>query len=234
MVNSPGYINHVTDRGARKVELVPNGVDPAMFSPQATGEAVRKKFNICNKFIVLYAGAFGLSNDLGVVLQAADRLKDNPEIAFMLVGDGKEKTNLEKQAKELQLNNLFFSPAVPKSDMIDVLAASNLCIAILKPLELYKTTYPNKVFDYMAAARPVLLAIDGVIRQVVEDADAGIAVQPGEPQAMAAAIQSLFLSSEKTRQMGLSGRSYVENKFNRNDTAVQLENIMIKLRRSHG
>ena len=234
MVNSPGYINHVIEHGAKKVELIPNGVDPAMFSPDASGDSIRQKFNLTNKFIVLYAGALGLSNDLGVVLQAAFILINHPEITFLLVGDGKEKTNLENQAKEMNLDNVTFCPAVPKNRMVNVLAASDVCIAILKPLELYKTTYPNKVFDYMAAAKPVLLAIGGVIRQVIEDANAGIAVPPGDPQAMAAAILSFYQSPDRTHQMGQSGRSYVEKKFNRNDTAVQLENMIVKLRRPNG
>ena len=71
------------------------------------------------------------------------------------------------------------------------MAAADACLAILKPLEAYKTTYPNKVFDYMAAGRPVLLAIDGVIRQVVEQAGAGVFVPPGDPSALAAAVRCL-------------------------------------------
>ncbi len=233
MINSPGFIEHVTSHGARQVELVPNGVDTGMFTPQASGEVIRQKYGLADKFIVLYAGAHGLSNDLGIVLQAAGRLKENDNIAFLFVGDGKEKPNLQKQAAELNLPNVIFIPPVAKSEMNAMLAATNLCIAILKPLELYKTTYPNKVFDYMAAGRPVLLAIDGVIREVVEAGNAGVAVPPGDPEAMANVILKLSTSPDICLSMGRSGREYVEKYYDRKHTALLLEALLLKLRRSN-
>jgi glycosyltransferase involved in cell wall biosynthesis len=167
VVNSPGFIEHVRQRGARQVELVPNGAEIAMFTPQADGANFRQQHNLEGKYVVIYAGAHGMSNDLPVVLQAAALLIDRSEIMIVLLGDGKEKPRLEQQAKEMGLSNLLFLPPVPKFEMPAALAAADACIAILKPIELYKTTYPNKVFDYMAAGRPVILAIDGVISQVI-------------------------------------------------------------------
>ncbi|MFW5714665.1 MAG: glycosyltransferase family 4 protein, partial [Brevefilum sp.] len=175
MVNSPGFIDHVEQRGAEKVHLIPNGADPEMFDPHREGRDFRKKHGLEKDFIVLYAGAHGMSNDLGVVLNAAEILEEEPRIQFVLLGSGKEKNQLVAKAEDRNLRNVHFLPPVPKKQMRDPLAAADACLAILKPIELYKTTYPNKVFDYMAAGRPVILAIDGVIRQVVEDADAGLA-----------------------------------------------------------
>ena len=86
----------------------------------------------------------------------------------------------------------------------------------------------------MAAGRPVLCAIDGVIRKVVEDGKAGIAVPPGDPQKMADAISRLSQTPDEVSRMGLSARSYVEKNFNRADTANQLEDLIINLRRSDG
>ena len=181
MVNSPGYIDHVRTRGAREVSLIPNGADPAMFDPEDDGAAFRQAHGLEDQFVVLYAGAHGLSNDLNVVLDAATLLKDKPAIRIVLLGDGKEKPRLQARATELGLDKVLFLPPVPKSAMSEALAAADACLAILKPIELYKTTYPNKVFDYMAAGQPVILAIDGVVRQVVEKAQAGIPVTPGDP-----------------------------------------------------
>ncbi|MCE1254427.1 MAG: glycosyltransferase family 4 protein, partial [Anaerolineae bacterium] len=233
MVNSPGYIQHVTSRGAKHVELVPNGVDVSMFSPDKNGTEIREKYHLEKKFVTLYAGAFGLSNDLGIVLNSANLLKDHPEIVFLMVGDGKEKNNLQQQALDYGLNNILFIPPVAKSEMDAILAAANLCIAILKPIELYKTTYPNKVFDYMAAGRPVLLAIDGVIRDVVEKAQAGVMVPPGDAESMAKTILNLSLSPDTCLLMGKNGRAYVEKYYDRKQTALLLESLLLKLRRSN-
>jgi glycosyltransferase involved in cell wall biosynthesis len=99
--------------------------------------------------------------------------------------------------------------------MAEVLAAADCGLAILKPLSMFATTYPNKVFDYMAAGRPVLLAIDGVIRQVIEEEGAGIAVSPGDPAALADGVRRLAADPASARRMGQQGRKAVQRRFDR-------------------
>jgi len=229
MVNSPGFIEHVGVRGARRVELVPNGTDTSMFNPEEDGEKFRHTHKLEGKFIALYAGAHGMSNDLGVILEAANLLRERKDISFVLLGDGKEKPALEAKAIELNLETVRFIPPIPKIEMPSALAAADACIAILKPIEMYKTTYPNKVFDYMAAGRPVVLAIDGVIRQVIEQARGGIPVQPGDPVALADAVRMLADNPSMGREMGRQARTYVETQFNRARLADQLMTLLEEL-----
>jgi glycosyltransferase involved in cell wall biosynthesis len=228
MVNSPGYREHVEVRGAKRVELVPNGADPSMFNPEDEGASFRTRHLLTDKFVALYAGAHGMSNDLGVVLEAAKMLADT-NIQIVLLGDGKEKANLQAQANEMGLTNVTFVSSVPKSEMSGALAAADACIAILKPLDEYKTTYPNKVFDYMAAGRPVALAIDGVIREVVESANCGIFAEPGNPSALAEAIRALAADRAKARKMGLKGRAYLEEHFSRTSIGEKLVGLFDEL-----
>ncbi|MCL4527898.1 MAG: glycosyltransferase family 4 protein [Chloroflexi bacterium] len=231
MVNSPGFIAHVSSRGAKRVELIPNGADPSMFDPSDDGADFRRAHHLEDKFVALYAGAHGMSNDLDVLLDAAKLLADEKKIQIVLLGDGKEKTALQKRAEEMKLTNVTFVSSVPKSEMPNALAASDVCIAILKPLEEYKTTYPNKVFDYMAAGRAVVLAIDGVIREVVEAAECGLFIEPGNPSAMADAIRKLESDPQKRRAMGLNGRKYLEKNFSRaaiGEKLVELLEEMVK------
>ncbi len=233
MVNSPGFIGHVESRGAKPVRLIPNGADPDMFDPHRQGLPFRQAHGLEGAFIALYAGAHGLSNDLDVVLKAADLLQSEEKIQIVLLGSGKEKDRLISAANQLGLKNVHFLPPVPKQDMREVLAAADACLAILKPIELYKTTYPNKVFDYMAAGRPVVLAIDGVIRQVVEKANAGLAVPPGDPQALAEAVLLLAHDPNKGRQMGLNGRKLIEERFSRELLADQFSALLQSIRRKN-
>jgi glycosyltransferase involved in cell wall biosynthesis len=229
IVNSPGYVAHVKERGARCVELVPNGADPDMFDPANGGLEFKSANHLEDKFVVLYAGAHGLSNDLGVVLGAAKLLQDgivNSEITLILLGDGKEKPVLQKQAAGMSLANVLFLPPIPKTQMAEALAGADACIAILKPIEAYKTPYPNKVFDYMAAGRPVILAIDGAIREVVEEAECGVFAQPGDPSALAEAIRKLSADKREARIMGLRGRKYLEEHFSRTLSANKLLEIL--------
>lgn len=226
VLNSPGFEDHVRARGGREVCIVPNGSDAAMFDPDADGAAFREQFALEDKFIVLYAGAHGLSNDLGVVLQAAGELSHDQRISIVLLGDGKDKPLLQEQAAKMKLSNVHFLPPLPKAQMAKALAAADACLAILKPLKLYATVYPNKVFDYMAAGRPVLLAIDGVIRKVVEDAGAGTFVQPGNPSALAAAIRMMAQNPAEAKRMGKGGRAYLEQHFNRPTLAKYMEEVV--------
>ena len=222
MVNSPGYVEHVKKGGARSVELIPNGADPEMFNPFDTGIKFRQSHKLKNKFVVVYAGAHGMSNDLGVVLDAAKLLETDREIQIVLLGDGKEKANLQARAAEMGLKNVLFLPPVPKNEMGVVLAGADACIAILKPIEAYKTTYPNKVFDYMAAGRPVVLAIEGVIREVVEDADCGVFPKPGDARDLANTIAFLASDRDHAVKLGINGRRYLEEHFSREVIAEKL------------
>ncbi|MFZ5909288.1 MAG: glycosyltransferase family 4 protein [Chloroflexota bacterium] len=228
IVNSPGFREHVERRGAKRVDLIPNGADPSMFDPADEGASFRTRYLLADKFVVLYAGAHGMSNDLGVVLEAAGMLAGS-HIQIVLLGDGKEKANLQAQAGAMGLTNVIFAPSLPKAEMAGALAGADACIAILKPLDEYKTTYPNKVFDYMAAGRPVILAIDGVIREVVEAAGGGLFVPPGNPSALAEAIRALAADRERARQMGLAGRGYLEQRFSRAAIGEQLVQLLGEL-----
>jgi glycosyltransferase involved in cell wall biosynthesis len=225
MVNSPGFMEHVRSRGARRIELVPNGADPSMFDSSATGQEFRQQHGLSGQFVAVYAGAHGMSNDLDVVLDAAQQLQGE-RIHIVLVGDGKEKPALLTRAGDLGLRNVTFLPSVPKRQMPEILAAADAGIAILKPLEAYKTTYPNKVFDYMGAGRPVLLVIDGVIREVVEAAGCGLFVKPGDPRALAEAIRRLAADPERARQMGLNGAKYLEQNFSRGQIGSRLLQVL--------
>jgi glycosyltransferase involved in cell wall biosynthesis len=230
VVNSPGFIPHVEMHGGKNILLIPNGADPEMFDPEATGSEFRKANNLEKSFVVLYAGAHGISNDLEVVLSAALKTAHYPEIKYVFVGDGKEKANLIQKAHKAGLTNVVFLPPVPKNQMADVIAGANACIAILKPLDMYKTTYPNKIFDYLAAGRPIIQVIDGVSREIVETAKAGIFVPPGNAEALAAAVVDLALDRTKAKTMGMNGRAYVIAHFDRRQLARQFEttfNLMI-------
>ncbi len=228
MVNSPGFVGHVSQRGARQVELIPNGADPAMFGV-SDGHEFRTRYRLEDKFVVMYTGAHGLSNDLGVVLSAAKLLKNHTAVQFVFVGDGKEKPSLEQQAAKDALTNVLFIRSFGKLDMPAVIAGADACIAILKPLELYKTTYPNKVFDTMAAGKPVVLAIDGVIREVVENAHAGIFCQPGDASALAEAVLVMERDRESANKMGENGRQYIIQHFSRSKIAKDLLHLLIRM-----
>ncbi len=232
IVNSPAYRDYLLQRGVppAKVSLIPNGVDPAMFDPAADGASVRQEFGLDGLFVATYAGALGMANDIPVILRAAQRLSHRPDIHFLLVGDGKERANLQKMAASLGLDNVTFTGSRPKKQMGSFLAASDVCLATLQDIPMFRTTYPNKVFDYMAAGRPTILTIDGVIREVVEGARGGIFVPPGNDEALAGAIARLAECPDLAREMGNAAREQVVRQFNRKEHAGKFVTLLEKIR----
>jgi glycosyltransferase involved in cell wall biosynthesis len=231
LVNSPAYRDYLIRKGISpsKISFIANGVDPAAFDPGADGKAFREQHDLVGKFVVLYAGALGIANDLTMVLNAASLLQDLPDVQFVLLGDGKERVNLEAQARSLQLQNVHFVGACPKKEVATVLAAADVCLAVLQNIPMFTTTYPNKVFDYMAAGKATLLAIDGVIRQAVEDAQAGTFVPPGNPEALANAVRWCAGHPEEIQRMGARGREYVERHFNRDIQSLQFVELIFRI-----
>ena len=221
VVNSPAYRDYLLKRGIpeAKVRFVPNGVDASMFEPSARGEALRREWGCDGKAVALYAGALGPANDIPTLLGAADLLKEEADIAIVLVGDGKDRPKLEEAARARGLANVRFAGTLPKRRMPEALAACDVGVAILQDIPMFRTTYPNKVFDYMAAGRPTVLAIDGVIRDVVEEAGGGTFVPPGDAEALAEAIRGLARDAERRTRMGAAARAFVEERFNRDDQA---------------
>ncbi|MEM8946016.1 MAG: glycosyltransferase family 4 protein [Planctomycetota bacterium] len=229
LVNSPAYRDYLVDLGipAGKISFIANGVDVSMFeSNSSVNSNIRSEFKLDDKFVVTYAGALGMANDIDTVLQAAAHLSDVESVHFLIVGDGKERERLEAMQQELSLDNVTFAGPRPKSEMPAILESSDACVATLKNIPMFKTTYPNKVFDYMAAARPTILGIDGVIREVVEHADGGIAVTPGDSAELADAVLTIYRDPETGKRMGTSARDYVAEHFDRDQHARQLRDLL--------
>jgi glycosyltransferase involved in cell wall biosynthesis len=232
LVNSPAYRTVIIGKGVpeTKVSLIPNGVDPDMFDPEADGARVRAELGLGDSVVVLYAGALGMANDIGTILKAAVILRQDSRIRWVLAGDGKERAALELKASELGVaDRVTFAGARPKSEMKDFLGAADICLATLRNIPMFKTTYPNKVFDYMAAGRPTVLAIDGVIREVVEAADGGRFVTPGDPEALAEAVRQLAGDRDLRRRQGASARAHVVRHFNRRVQAGQFVALIERL-----
>lgn len=219
LVNSPAYVEYLHSKGVSKNKLtfIAYGADVDIFTPNVDGSQVREKFGLQNKFVVLYAGALGQANDIYTVLRAAERLCDEEKIRFVLFGDGKERAQLQAEAERKKLSNVIFAGVCPKKEMPGVLAASDVCLAILQDIPMFRTTYPNKVFDYMAAGRATVLVIDGVIRNVIEASGGGVFVQPGNDEQLAKTILELANDSARVKKMGASARTYLVKNLDRRD-----------------
>ena len=212
-VLTPAFREDLVKRGVApegKIILVPNGADLDLFSPGPRDNALRRALGWGDRFVVMYAGAHGRANALGQLLDAAERLRDRPDILIATVGDGPERARHEQAARARGLDNLLFCGPQPKARMAEVVNASDVGMAVLQDNPTFRTVYPNKIFDYMACARPVLLAIDGAARRLVcDEAHAGVFAPPENGSALAEAIRLLADDPAACAAMGRNGREWV-------------------------
>ncbi len=214
----------------RKISMLPNGADLDIMVPGEKNNHVRRALGLEGKFVVSYFGAHGRANRLGQLLDVAEKLQNTePDVRIMLVGDGMEKPQLVENARSRGLNNVVFVDSVPKSTVCDYINASDVCTAVLMRNDTFKTVYPNKVFDYMSCRRPIVIAIDGVARQLVEDAGAGYYAEPENPDAFVAAVLKLKSDREACSRIGDSGYRYAAEYFSREAVAKQYLAILEKL-----
>ncbi len=212
-VLTPAFRDDLLRRGlapADKIVFVPNGADVELFTPGPRDNEARRAFGWGDRFVVMYAGAHGRANAVGQFLDAAERLRDRPDILLASVGDGPERAGLEAERARRGLDNVVFHGAQPKHRMPEIVRACDVGAAVLQDNPTFKTVYPNKVFDYMASERPTLLAIDGVARTLVcDEAQAGVFAKPEDGASLAAAIRSLADDPEGRAAMGRRGRAWV-------------------------
>jgi glycosyltransferase involved in cell wall biosynthesis len=219
LVNSPAYKTYMLEKGiaANKVTFIPYGTDIDMFNPGVNGSSIRNGLGLDDKFVVLYAGAMGPANDIYTILRAADRLRDESKIRFVFFGAGKDLERIQQHAHDKHLENVIFAGVAPKKQMPEVVASADVCLAILQNIPMFRTTYPNKVFDYMAAGRATVLVIDGVIREVIEASNGGLFVTPGDDALLAGTILELSRDPEHVRQLAHNAREYLVQHLNRRD-----------------
>lgn len=231
LVNSPAYKEYIESKGIakEKISFIPYGADIDMFKPDVEPSQIRQELNLKNKFLVLYTGAMGQANDIYTILRAADRLKDHEKICFVLFGDGKEKRNLQAKAQKFRLDNVIFAGVRPKHDIPSIVASADVCLAILQDIPMFRTTYPNKVFDYMAAGKATVLVIDGVIRKVIEESQGGVYVSPGDDQQLAEVLLDLSNDTTRLSQMGENSRRYLVQNLDRENMLTQTRELFNQL-----
>ena len=231
LVNSPAYREYMLAKGvpANKVTYIPYGTDVDMFNPSIDGSSIRRELNLEDQFMVLYAGALGQANDIDTLLRAAERLKKEERIKFVLFGDGKEKTRLVTEAQNKNLTNVIFAGTRPKKDMPLIVASADACLAILQDIPAFRTTYPNKVFDYMAAGRPSIIVIDGITRELIESSHGGVYVTPADDAMLAQKILELAHNPEQAKTMGANARDYLVKNLDRRDKLSETLSLLEKL-----
>ena len=207
-----------------KLVFIPNAADLDVFRPEVVDSEFRARHGLEGRFVALYAGAMGRANGLDQLVDAAAALRrwGDTRVAIVALGDGGERPRLEERAQELGLDNLLFLPAVPKDELAGILGAADVTLTVFAPHPILETNSPNKFFDSLAAGKPVVVNLDGWLRGLVEEHEAGVWVPAGNAEALAGALSALAANPERVEQMGRKARALAEREFGRDEMADRL------------
>lgn len=202
---------------AEKIIFIPNAADFSLSDNLLSdfdAEAFREEKGWSDRFVVTYVGAHGVANHLEQVIETAQLLRDT-NVLFVLIGGGMQKKSLKEQTAAMKLGNVIFLDPVAKAEVFKYILASDMGTSVLKKVDTFKTVYSNKTFDYMACKKPILMAIDGVSRELVEEAGAGVFVEPENPEDFAEKVRSYLIQPERIHLEGERGYQFAKRNFDR-------------------
>jgi len=222
--------DHMASRGLKrnKFKWIANGVsfDEVTQNIKLNNDAMASLPK--DKFVIGYAGAFGNANALNYLLHSAKELINETDIAFVLVGAGKEKDNLQNFVTENQLTNVHFIEPIPKVEIQSMLKTFDVCYIGLTKDPLFRFgVSPNKLFDYLYSARPIIYAIDSGNYNPVKEVNAGIEVEPENAANITKAILELRSKSKnELNAIGMNGRKLVEEQYSYKYLTSELESVI--------
>ena len=229
---SPGMKEGIVRAGIpdAKVTTIPNACDLDLFRPDLDGSVARRRLGLNGQFTAIYFGAMGLANGLDYAIEAARILAERGKnhIALVLLGGGGKKSELQNRAREYKLSNVTFIDPTGKDEVARIVAGCQACLTIFRASR-EKSWSPNKMFDALAAGKPVLINVPGWLGETIENNHCGRCLDPARPQDLADALEELAADPELCRRMGRSARALAEREFARNKLADQFETVLSQI-----
>jgi glycosyltransferase involved in cell wall biosynthesis len=226
-VPTPGILERLAARGVSrdKIFLLTNGVDTAAYNVTSPDRELARRLGLDGHKVFMYAGLHGLAQGLDVILEAA-KLTRNPDVLYVLVGDGADKAALVAKARAEGISNVRFLPIQPTATLPALLSLVYATVIPLRRLDLFKAALPSKLFDSMAAGRPIVAPLWGEAAALVEAAACGLVVEPEDARAVQEAVERLAADPALAQRLGDQGRRYVVEHFNRDDIAKRLIKLL--------
>lgn len=216
IVPTEGFKRALVERGVpeAKVSVVFNWCDEDAMRQGADGSRPSPVDDAGDAFTVVYAGTMGPVQALHSVIDAAELLRDRPDIRFLFVGDGVETARLRELAASRGLDNVQFLPRQAPQDVVPILAGAGALLVHLKDDPLTRVSIPQKTQAYMAVGRPVVMAVAGEASEVIRQAGAGVVCRPDDPASIAAAVRQLAdAPAHEREEMGRNGKKFYEERF---------------------
>lgn len=232
-VLSPGFKQELINRGVapEKIEVSYNWCDEAGIEADTSPADSLKPLEFSGKFVVLFAGAMGLAQGLDTVLDCAGLCREAlPDVQFVLIGGGVDRSRLQQRAGEMGLENVTFLPPRSMETMGEIFQMAEALLVHLKDDRLFRITIPSKTQAYLYTGKPIIMAMRGDAANLVREAGGGIVCEPDDPQEMMNAIKALYeMTASERQKMGEAGHRYYMDHLSFNQGVNQFERIMTTL-----
>jgi len=228
-VPSPGFKRNLVAKGVpeQKIDYMPNWADEEVYRPLPPDPFLRRELGLEGKFLVLYAGNIGAAQRLGNLLEAAELLRDLPDLQIVLLGGGVEREELQARARAKALANVTFLPTDSPDRVASVTALAEVLLTHLRRDPLFEITIPSKTISYLACGKSILAVAEGDAAEVVVDAKAGLVCPPDDPAALAKAMRLMYkMPAERRRELGQAGREYFLANFSRAQLFPRYEKLL--------
>lgn len=231
VVISEGFQKNLEAKGVSsgKLNIVPNWVDTEFLKPLPKGNPLAEKYSLTDKFVIMYSGTISISSimTLEKILESAKLLKGDKDTLFVIVGEGLKKAELGKKARELDLANVLFLPFQPYEDLPQLLASSDV---LLVPLDKEKShlSVPSKLYNFMAAGRPILGLTDdeSEVAHIIKAADCGLNADPEDIKKIVGQIRTLKESPERCKSLGKNARDHAVKHYAKDKVLREYEEII--------
>lgn len=215
--------------GRDKVQVVINGVDLSRYEPRPRDQDLAREFGLEGRFVAGYLGTHGLAHALPKVLEAAERLRERDDIAFIFAGSGAERGRVERIVAERQLTNVKLIPRQPKEQMPALWSLCDVCVVPLRNSPVFATVIPSKIFEAMGMGVPILMSLPrGEATDIIERTGSGICVEPEDPEALSNALIALADNPRLVEQLRHHARSAAPN-YSRDHLAERMLNVLASI-----
>lgn len=227
-----GFADDIINRGipSNRVEVITNGADLETFTPDGANLELRREWNLpLDTFIILYIGAHGISHGLHSIVDAAELMKNDDKVHFLFVGEGAEKAKLISLAQKKQLKNVTFIKGQTRGKVTDFYHLADACLVPLRNVPGLSNFIPSKMFEIMACGKPIIAPLHGESAEILKRSGSAVVILPENPKALLSAIVDLQDNPDRCKNLGISGRKFVEKYYDRKVLAKRYLTLLSRI-----
>ena len=215
-----------------KIQVIHNWADGTAIKPITNeNNSLREEWGLEGKFVIGYSGNLGRAHEFKTIIDAAEKLKEEGDIVFLLIGGGAQVELVKEEARKQNLNNLIFKPYQPREMLNQSLGLPDVHLVVLRP-EMEGLIVPSKFYGIAAAGKPTLFIGDtqGEIAEILRSSEAGMSVGSGDGETLATNIRELKNEPDKVNFLGANARKVFEKEVDIKIALEKWKNTFLKVR----